>query len=246
MTELNELAKALSAAQAEMENAKMNGTNPHFNSKFANLAAIREATLPALTKHGLSITQFTSITEAGSLLLVTRLMHASGQYVEGEFPIAIDQPQKMGSALTYAKRYSWSGITGVAADEDDDGETAQQASKAAPKKAQKAPAPTEAAPEGNGHPGKDVSPPVASVSKDERLSQLRAQWYAAGKAASLTDGDLLAFVEAKPGIKGTKDLTEEQLSHDIDVFKELKSAGAERVNEFKSALVVEVGEAASF
>lgn len=243
MTELNELAKALSAAQGEMENAKMNGTNPHFNSKFANLAAIREATLPALTKHGLAITQFTTYTDTGTLLLVTRLMHASGQYVEGEFPIAIGKPQEMGSALTYAKRYSWSGITGVAADEDDDGQSAQTAPS---KAAKRTPAPAAEAPEG-GTPGKDDLPPAASVESvnGDGLTSLRAAWYTAGKDATLTDPDLLAYVESKHKAAGTKDLNEDQLRSDIEVFKTLKTLTAKDVKAFKQELA-KVGEEAPF
>jgi hypothetical protein len=120
------LATALATAQGEMKNATLNRVNPHFKSKYADLAGIRDATAPVLAKHGLTITQFTTV-EGESLVLCTRLLHKSGQWMEGEYPLpmALDKPQVMGSALTYARRYCWSAVCGIAAEEDDDGNAAQ-------------------------------------------------------------------------------------------------------------------------
>lgn len=122
---LDQLATALAAAQAKMGNAAFNRVNPHFKSKYADLAAIREATLPALTANGLAIVQYTSAGADGEIWLTTKLLHKSGQSIEGTYPIARGTPQQMGSALTYAKRYSWSAMCGVAADDDDDANAAE-------------------------------------------------------------------------------------------------------------------------
>lgn len=124
------LAESLAKAQGEMENAPLNRVNPHFKSKYADLAAIRDATIPALSKNGLSIFQYTEIRD-GALVLRTRLMHASGQYIESEYPIAaqLGDHHKTGSALTYAKRYSWSAMCGISADDDDDGNAAQDGNR---------------------------------------------------------------------------------------------------------------------
>jgi len=124
-----QLYAALAEAQAIMPNAVLNKINPHYKSRYADLAAIRDATLPALTKHGLSIVQYTAIDESGNLLLHTRLAHKSGHWVEGIYPlpIALDKPQAMGSALTYARRYEWASICGIAAEEDDDANAAMGA-----------------------------------------------------------------------------------------------------------------------
>jgi hypothetical protein len=122
--EIDQLATALCAAQAEMPNAIYNRVNPHFRSQYADLAAIREASLPALTKNGLSIVQTTCVTAVG-FVLFSRLMHKSGQWIEGEWPITLGSPQSMGSQLTYFRRYLWSGQTGVAADDDDDANVAE-------------------------------------------------------------------------------------------------------------------------
>jgi hypothetical protein len=121
---IEHLAAALATAQGEMHNAPLNRENPHFRSRYADLAGIRDAVTPALSKNGLSVTQVTSYNEAGNLVLYTRLTHKSGQWIEGEYPITPDKPQQMGSQLTYARRYSLSSICGISADEDDDAEIA--------------------------------------------------------------------------------------------------------------------------
>ena len=118
-----DLAKALAAAQGEMKNAKLNKVNPHFKSRYADLAEIRDTVTPALSRNGLSVAQGTDMTESG-LVVVTRLMHLSGQWIESRYPIAIDKPQAMGSAYTYAKRYSLAAICCISSDEDDDANAA--------------------------------------------------------------------------------------------------------------------------
>jgi hypothetical protein len=123
--QLNELASALAAAQAEMKQPLKKSTNPHFRSKFADLNEIITTATPVLSKHGLSIVQTTNL-EDGALVLVTTLFHRSGQFISGIYPVVPikNDPQGYGSAMTYARRYAWSAICGLAADDDDDGEAA--------------------------------------------------------------------------------------------------------------------------
>jgi len=121
---LDALSEALAAAQGEMKNAVLNRVNPHFKNRYADLAAIRDAVVPALSKHGVAVTQFTDFRD-GNSVLVTRLMHKSGQWIEGAYPLTQQtNPQAMGSQLTYARRYTLSAIAGISADEDDDAEIA--------------------------------------------------------------------------------------------------------------------------
>jgi hypothetical protein len=124
--QINELAGALAKAQGEMKNAAFDKVNPHFKNKYATLAAIRDAITPTLTKNGISVIQPTVMGE-GVLVVTTRLMHSSGQWIESEYPIINDtnKPQAMGSALTYARRYSLAAICGIASDEDDDANAAE-------------------------------------------------------------------------------------------------------------------------
>lgn len=117
---LNELFKALSAAQSEIEDVAKNANNPFFKSKYADLAQVRAVLKDVFPKHGLSYTQLPSASEKG-IGLVTVLAHASGQYISerSEWPVVKNDPQAFGSALTYARRYSLMAMAGIAADDDD-------------------------------------------------------------------------------------------------------------------------------
>ena len=127
--QVNELFTALAKAQGEMQNAAFNRVNPAFKSKYADLSAVRDATMPALTKNGLSLVQVTTLNTT-EMLLITRLGHTSGQWLQSVYPIPVsDRPHIMGSALTYARRYSWAAICGVASEEDEDGNAAQDNAK---------------------------------------------------------------------------------------------------------------------
>lgn len=114
--------------QGELKNATLNKTNPHFKSRYADLAGIRETVMPVLAKHGFSIIQYTDI-GADGFCLVTMLLHESGEHIQGRYPLPelLEKPQAMGSAVTYARRYALSAMCGIAAEEDDDGEAAQNA-----------------------------------------------------------------------------------------------------------------------
>lgn len=129
---INELAAALAKAQGEMKAATFNKINPAYKSKYADLAAIIDAVRPALSKNGLSVTQTTRMTE-GALMLETTLLHISGQWIKSEWPLPAGKPQEMGSATTYAKRYTLSAICCIAADEDDDANAAEDAGQKAAK-----------------------------------------------------------------------------------------------------------------
>jgi len=120
--QISELAAALAAAQGMMENAVMNRVNPHFKSKYADLAAIFDAARKPLSANGLAIVQ-----TIGDGVLHTRLLHTSGQWIASEHPLPMSgKPQEIGSALTYARRYSLSALIGIAADEDDDANAASR------------------------------------------------------------------------------------------------------------------------
>jgi len=126
---INELATALAKAQGEMAHAAKDAENPHFKSKYADLSAVIDAARPHLAKYGLSVVQITDTDEAGSITLITQLNHASGQWVRSWYPVKPmkNDPQGLGSALTYSRRYSYSAMTGVAAaGEDDDGNAASE------------------------------------------------------------------------------------------------------------------------
>jgi len=129
-----EIAAALVQAQKALKNAALNKTNPHFKSKFADLPEVRNTVTPTLTANGIAAVQTLDVLD-GQPCVVTRLLHVSGQWIESVCPIpAGKNMQEMGSAITYARRYSLSAICGIAADEDDDANTVSQPAAAAPPK----------------------------------------------------------------------------------------------------------------
>lgn len=122
--QINELLSALAKAQGELNGAKKDAKNPFFKSSYASLASVWDAVREPLAKNGLSVIQTTDEVE-GVTYLVTLLGHASGQWIEGRLklnPVKSD-PQGLGSAISYARRYALQAIVGTYA-EDDDGNMA--------------------------------------------------------------------------------------------------------------------------
>ena len=120
------LAAALAKAQAEMRPAALDKVNPHLRTKYASLASVQQAAKP-IHAHGLSYTQ-QPLGYDGQLARVhTRLMHESGEFIEftTSAPLAPgkQQIQALGSTITYLKRYALSSLLGIAAGDDDDGES---------------------------------------------------------------------------------------------------------------------------
>ena len=136
---INELAVALNKAQSDFMVAKKDAKNPFFKSKYATLNSVYEAVAPALLANG-----FTIIQPIVDNNVETTLVHASGQFITSSCPIVCakqNDPQAMGSAITYARRYSLASLLGVMTDEDDDGEKAMGRTdkKPMPKKEDSAP-----------------------------------------------------------------------------------------------------------
>ena len=119
-----ELFAALADAQGEVENASKNAANPHFRSKYADLAEVLNTIRPVFAKHGLSL--FQSPGYDGSVASVTTVLaHKSGGYITGTascVPAKADA-QGIGSATTYLRRYAAAAVAGIA-QEDDDGNAA--------------------------------------------------------------------------------------------------------------------------
>ena len=125
---IKEIAAALSRAQAVMAGAKRDSTNPAYRSKYADLASVWEACREALTKNGIAVVQMTRVSNDDEVIVETRLLHSSGEWIEGELSVPVTKADAhgYGSALTYARRYSLAAAVGVAP-EDDDGQAATQA-----------------------------------------------------------------------------------------------------------------------
>lgn len=132
-----ELSKAFAKMQQELEQPLKNANNPFFKSKYVPLENVVDSITKASSKHGLSFTQFPSSDENGNVTVGTMVMHESGEWIEYD-PICMkpvkNDPQAIGSAITYAKRYALSAIFGITSDKDDDGNDATNFPKTSSKK----------------------------------------------------------------------------------------------------------------
>ena len=110
-------------AIGDIQNPPKNATNPHFKNRYADLSGILDAVKPNLKKNGLAVVQGVEA-EGNQVKIQTRIIHISGEWIESELTLqaAGTDPQKIGSAITYGRRYSISAILNIAADDDDDGE----------------------------------------------------------------------------------------------------------------------------
>lgn len=120
------LAKSLAEVQASLAPAKKDSTNPFFNSRYADLSSVWESCRELLAKNGLSVIQGNSIGANNTVIVETILAHESGQWIQSELcmPLAKNDPQGVGSAITYGRRYGLAAIVGIVADDDDDGNAA--------------------------------------------------------------------------------------------------------------------------
>lgn len=135
--DIAELAMALSKAQGEIEDASKGAENPYFKSKYADLAAVRSVIREPLAKNNLSIVQLPSTIEGGAIVK-TILMHSSGQFIQNELfmPASKNDPHGLGSAISYARRYSLMSVLCLAADDDDGNAAVESVKKHGPKSAE--------------------------------------------------------------------------------------------------------------
>lgn len=116
---------------AKGNTAKVESSKGGYSYRYADLPDLIDATVPALLKHGLMLTQAPDVDEQG-FCLVSTLWHVTGQFLESRFPLKVyDRAQEQGSAITYARRYAAQAMLGIAAEEDDDGAAAHAADRQA-------------------------------------------------------------------------------------------------------------------
>lgn len=133
---IKELVTALSKVQSVLQTAHKSTKNPFFHSNYADLRAIWDVAKQPLTNNGLSIVQIPEI-EGENIILLTMLAHISGEYIISRYKVnpmrqvkdkgweKSDDPQSIGSAITYARRYALCAMVGIVTEEeDDDGESA--------------------------------------------------------------------------------------------------------------------------
>lgn len=171
--ECGELFAALSRLQSEVATAKKGGKNPHFRSHFTRM----EDAVLAVQEHlnGLCVLQFRGRIEDGMLPLRTVLGHSSGQWIASvsTTPVPKEDPQGVGSVTTYARRYDYLAVLGLAPS-DDDGEGAMRREEPQKRPAARRQPPDPPKPE----PKKPE--PAASKMGEEMRSKLNSAMKAAG------------------------------------------------------------------
>ena len=132
-SETGQIAAALVAALGRMRNPPRNRSvevstrgGGRYGFRYATLDKILDMARPVLAEEGLVLFQPISTNEKGGLVLVTRLLHRSGEWMETSIPLPAPggDPQSFGSAVTYLRRYAVTALLGIASDEDDDGNRA--------------------------------------------------------------------------------------------------------------------------
>jgi hypothetical protein len=188
------LAGAMVKAQTELKNPPKDSVNPHFKSKYADLATVRDAVIPVFVKHGLAVMQLPCEMDDAPAL-TTLVTHTSGEWLETTIKLRPGKmdPQGVGSALTYARRYALQSVAGVAAEDDDDGNAA---SRPAQQQTQARPTPA---------PKSGVMPTPwargiiakldAAITRDVGL-ELYREFDAEAKAGKVTDADRAALDRA--------------------------------------------------
>jgi len=181
---IGSLAKALCIVQSQLEGARKDSKNTFLKSSYADLSSVWDACRDLLHKNELAVVQTSSVIEGRDLVVVTTLMHSSGEWIRGQLavPLTKQDPQGIGSAFTYARRYALSAIVGISP-EDDDAEsttlrnkpdTAKKPSQEPPKPAQEATKRTTGAiesqsnsnPQGKTYDAKDLGAKLTRLSEE--------------------------------------------------------------------------------
>ena len=128
-SQIDAISAALAKAQGAISNPGKTALNPHFKSQYADLSSGLNAVRAALSSNAIAVVQTTSMHD-DTLMLHTALCHSSGQWISSEWPVVKlpAAPQVIGSALTYARRYTLFALVGIAGEGDDDDGIARSAS----------------------------------------------------------------------------------------------------------------------
>lgn len=128
------ISKALVAAQSKMGAATKGASNPYFKSKYADLGSVMEVVKGPLNEASIAVLQPTSSDATGNSYVSTVLLHSSGEYIESE-PLKLEIPkgtmQDLGSAISYARRYTLQSLLSVPAEDDDAESTMNRSTKTA-------------------------------------------------------------------------------------------------------------------
>lgn len=200
---LTKIAPALHAAQAALKGALKDSNNPHFKSKFANLESVWDAVRAPLRDSGISVIQ-APVFDNGEACLSTVLLHTSGEYVSGVYPLrpVKQDPQGFIAALTYARRSNLASMLGVI-QVDDDGETASGRGDEAPAPRAVVPTPTAPKPLLAGKVRSDVNDRLVAAFGDVE-SAFTALCVAGGMLKAGQTMTMLSTIDAQRALKNVE------------------------------------------
>lgn len=116
----DEILPALHKARSQFVKVKKDRQNTHLKNKYATLDSVLDAITPALTENKLMIMQDGERMES-TMRVETTVIHISGQWAKFYFdiPIVKNDPQGVGSAFTYGRRYALAAAFGLSQADDD-------------------------------------------------------------------------------------------------------------------------------
>ena len=121
--EINKLAEAVGKIQAKLP--AVGKDSKGYNYEYASLPEVTNKLYPLMAEAGLSVSQILDESLAGGPAMTTVLMHDSGQWISGVYPLAeagmkgVNNAQQFGAAITYARRYGLLAVLGVPVADDD-------------------------------------------------------------------------------------------------------------------------------
>lgn len=206
--DVKEIIPAMIAFHSEVGRITKDGKNPHLKNRYATIDQIIEEIRPILAAHGLFIMQLPTNTDSGEIQMITRIYHSSGQWLES--PVLTLKPEKMnaqgiGSAVTYARRYSLTSFLSLNTGEDDDGNQAsakQNERNGRPQPVRK--------PQGQG----SQQGPTGLASDKQRKAL-----FAIAKGKGLDEEEIKALVKHFTKKDSTKELTTKEASDLIETLQ---------------------------
>lgn len=180
------LASALVNFNSEVSKISKDSENPFFKNNYASLDNIVEEVRPILQKNKLSVMQFPS-GDGVNVSITTMIMHESGEWIESE-PLIMkpvkNDPQAIGSCITYARRYSLQAVLSLNTGEDDDGNNATHEKKPPQQKQ-------------NTNENKNSSPKLISEPQKKKLNILIGQ---ISEKVNISREEVIATLPRKPGV----------------------------------------------
>jgi len=198
---------ALVKFSEEVRPIEKDGTNPHFRSAYTTLDHMIDSTKPILTKHGLTVMQFPG-GDGQKITVRTMVIHESGEWIETE-PLTLQavktDPQGAGSAITYARRYSYAAALSLSLGDDDDGNSSSHA------------------PQGSYNRQQNQTNHQSSHSQQERTTQSTPPSNGSAKLATEGQVKLLRMKRQQAGFTGNDEISK-FLGFDISSLTELPMA----------------------